>query len=108
MYDYSTTFNINSLTVSKYCSSLISWFLNSFSAEISILAELDWLDFDTWAHGLVKRNNMTRKQYYNTSIIMRQVLHYAVAKKIVTHSEFDNVKVSPELFRKTPKPPSET
>lgn len=72
------------------------------------IADLDKLTLDIWAHGLIKDNNMTKKQYYNTTMIMRQVLHYAVDKKIIAESVFDRVRVDVKLFRKKPKPPSET
>ena len=72
------------------------------------IVDLNKLDLDTWAHRLIKSNEMTKKQYFNTTIIMRQLLHYAVDRKIIERSEFDKVKINTDLFRKTAKPPSET
>jgi hypothetical protein len=44
------------------------------------------IKLDVWAHSLIKSNHMTKKEYYNMSIIMRQSLQYAVQKKMIEKS----------------------
>lgn len=73
------------------------------------ITELKKLDFDEWAHNLIKDNNMTKKVYYNTTVIMRQSLDYAVDKEIVSDNLFRKVRIDGKrLFRKVRKPKSHT
>lgn len=68
------------------------------------LASLKKLDLDIWAHQLIKDNDLTKKSYYNITIIMRQVLQYAVDREIIEHNYFDGVRVDGKrLFRKEHK-----
>lgn len=67
------------------------------------LVKLDVLTLDEWAHRIIKDNNLTKRQYYNLSIIMRQSLTYAVQRKIITHSPFDEVHIDSKLFKTTKK-----
>lgn len=68
------------------------------------LVDLDFYTLDTWAHRLVKENNMTKTCYNNMAIIMRQGLQYACMKKIILTSPFKDVKIEGRLFRKVKKP----
>lgn len=62
-----------------------------------------------WAHTLIKTNNMTKTQYYNCTVIMRQVLDYAVDLEIIESNPFSLVKIDGRrLFRQTKKKPNET
>ena len=73
------------------------------------IIDLTRLQLDEWAHKLIKDNNMSKKQYYNTSMIMRQTLHYAVDLDIIPFSEFDKVNIDAgRMFRRIVKPASET
>lgn len=67
------------------------------------LVQMDKLMLDNWAHKKIKDNDMTKKQYYNMSIILRQSLMYAVDKKILTTSPFKDVIINTKLFRKVKK-----
>lgn len=73
------------------------------------VARLTKLQLDEWAHRLIKDNDMTKKQYYNTSVIMRQMLKYACDLEIICDSPFDKVRIDGgRMFRRVPKPASET
>ena len=72
------------------------------------LVDLNKVMLDEWAHMLVKQNQMTKKKFYNMSIIMRQALDLAVDKEIIVENPFNYVKVNKKLFRKVPKKPDET
>lgn len=67
------------------------------------LVKLDKYALDVWAHNLIKQNNMTKKKYYNTTIIMRQALEYAVERNIITKNYFTTVKIDSKLFRRPKK-----
>lgn len=68
------------------------------------LNQLKTLDLDTWAHKLIKDNSMTKKQYYNATIIMRQSLDYAVALGIITENPFSAVHIDGKrMFRRVKK-----
>ncbi len=70
---------------------------------------LDKLALDTWAHQLIKDNSMTKKQYYNSTIIMRQSLDYAVDLNIIDSNPFSKVSIDGKrLFRKVKKQPDNT
>lgn len=68
------------------------YYLNSDIITIPI-CKLDKLTLDNWVHKLIKQYKMTKKQYYNVTIIMRQALDYAVDCKIIKENPFRLVKV---------------
>ena len=73
------------------------------------IKDLTKLDLDEWAHKLIKDYNMTKNQYYNVTVIMRQALLYAVDLGIIESSPFSLVKIDGKrLFRKTKKKPDHT
>ncbi len=63
---------------------------------------------DEWAHKIVKQHQMTKKKFYNMSIIMRQALDLAVDKDIIKENPFNYVKVNKKMFTRVPKKPDET
>ena len=63
------------------------------------LVELDEYTLDTWAHSMIRRYAMTKKQYYNMAIIIRQSLDLARKKGIVPINAFNNFKVDYKLFK---------
>ena len=67
------------------------------------LVQMDRLMLDKWAHKKIKDYQMTRTEYYNMSIILRQSLIYAVDKKILVESPFTDVKINTKLLRKVRK-----
>lgn len=67
------------------------------------------IDLEEWAHRLVKEHDLSKKQYYNMAIILRQALDYAVDKEFIEHNPFSRVKIDGRrMFRRIPKPKSET
>lgn len=62
------------------------------------------LDMDEWVHRMIKDYSMTKTAYYNMSVIMRQVLAYAVDKEIILANPLDSVTVDARrMFRKQKK-----
>lgn len=59
--------------------------------------------FDEWAHRMIKENDLTKKAYYNMSMILRQCIDYAVENDYLKSNEFAKVKINPKLFRRTKK-----
>ena len=73
------------------------------------LNKLNKLMLEEWAHRLIKAYNMTRKQYYNTTVIVRQLLDYAVDLGIINTNPFALVRVnSGRMFRQERKKTDET
>ncbi len=73
------------------------------------IRELTKVELDEWAHRLIRENDMTKKQYFNATIIMRQVLDYAVDKKIIDSNPFRSFKVDGKrMFRKVSKKSNNT
>ena len=63
---------------------------------------------DKWIHQTIKDYNLTRGQYYNMSIIIRQCLDYCCQVNILQSNPFRSVKIRKKLFRKVRKPKSKT
>lgn len=57
------------------------------------------LQLDEWTHGLIKNYQMTKTQYYNMSIIIRQALDLAVSKGIIEKNPFSEVQIKTKMFR---------
>lgn len=72
------------------------------------ICKLDKYTLDVWVHKLIRNNGMTKKKYYNTSVIMRQALEYAVERGIIEKNPFKLVKVDSKLFKHPKKKPDET
>lgn len=67
------------------------------------LYELDYITLDTWAHKIVKGQNiqglcMTSKQYYNTATVVKGCLNYAFEKKAIEDNAYLRVRVDKKLF----------
>lgn len=70
---------------------------------------LNKLMLDEWAHTLIQTYNMTKKQYYNSTIIMRQALDYAVDLGIIKINPFSSVNIDGKrMFRREKKKPDNT
>lgn len=72
------------------------------------IKELTCIQLDEWVHKTIKANNLTKKQYYNMTVIFRQVLDYAVGRGLIETNPFSKVVVNKKLFRKVPKKISKT
>ena len=70
------------------------------------LIKLDKLTLDKWAHALIKDHDMTKNNYYNVTVIMRQSLEYAVDSGLLKNNPFKEVKIDGRrMFRKVQKKP---
>lgn len=67
------------------------------------LNKLTKVDIESWAYALIKKYNLTKKAYYNMSIILRQVFEYLIDKELLINSPFDKVKIPSTSFRKVKK-----
>lgn len=72
------------------------------------IAELTKHELDIWAHTIVRQNNLTKKQYYNMTIIIRQSLDMAVEMGIINENPFQKVKMESKLFKPVKKKADET
>ena len=66
------------------------------------------IDLKTWALQKVRENNLTRRQFSNMSIIIRQLLDYALDKEYIDINPYLNIKLNPKLFKKEKRKTSET
>lgn len=67
------------------------------------LVQLDKVTLDTWAHELIRKYSLTKTQYYNITVIVRQSLDLAVDKGIIEKNHFSDIKINSKLFRITKK-----
>ena len=73
------------------------------------LGKLNKLDMDIWVHELIVRVGGRKKQYYNISMIMRQILDYAIDADIIPQNPLQQVKINGRMvFTPEKKKPSET
>lgn len=73
------------------------------------IRKLDKLTLDNWAHKLIQDHNMTKNQYYNVTVIMRQALTYAVDLGVIEENPLSLVKIDgARMFRKVRKKPDAT
>lgn len=70
--------------------------------------EFTKIELDDWAHEMIKEKELSKKQYYNMSIIIRQSLEYAVEKKYIEENPFEKIKINSKMFRKVKKPLPQT
>lgn len=72
------------------------------------LNSLSKIDLEMWAYAIIKKYNLTKKAYYNMSIIIRQIYIYLIDKEVLLNSPFEKVKIPSTSFRKVKKPKAET
>ena len=63
------------------------------------IRKLDKLTLDRWVHTIIREHNLTRKRYCCFSIIIRQLLDYAVDLNIIDYNPFAKVKIDSRLFK---------
>lgn len=61
------------------------------------LKQLDKLTLDIWCHELISESGRSKKAYYNASMIMRQILDFAVDSNYIQQNIFRQVKVNNKL-----------
>ncbi len=95
-----------------YITRIESVWRNHYSGREITQISIDKMDkmlMDTWSHALIQNGNLTSKQYYNLTMIPRQILDYAVELKLIPYNPLSLVKIDRKrMFRKTPKKRSET
>jgi len=65
------------------------------------IKDFDKVILDEWAHSLIRDNDMSKNQYFNCTVIIRQALSYAVDLNIIKSNPFEQVKVDGRrMFRK--------
>ena len=73
------------------------------------ISQLTKLMLDEWAHGLIQQYTLTKKQYFNLAIIMKQGLEYAIDLDIIEISPLSLIKINGKrMFKKVKKPPNTT
>ncbi len=74
------------------------------------LQDLTFVMLDNWAYNIITTNFLTRKQYYNLTLIIRQTLDYCTLNGIdlLMYNPFSKIKIRSKVFYSKPKPKSET
>lgn len=70
--------------------------------------EISGIYLDDWFHSIIKNHNLTKTQFYNMSIILRQGFLYAKQKNIIQDNPCADIKINTKMFRHNKKPPDET
>ncbi len=72
------------------------------------MRKLTKLYLDEWAHNKIKTHNLTKKAYYNMTVIIRQCFEYAYEAGYVEQNTFAQVKVNTKLFVRAKKKAANT
>lgn len=72
------------------------------------LSSLKKIELETWVLEIVRRESMNKKQYFNMSLPLRQMLKYAYESEYIIKNPFENVRISSKLFKKEKKKADET
>lgn len=72
------------------------------------LQSMNFVLLDEWTHSMIKQHNLTKKSYYNMSLILRQCLDYAVECGYLSENVFSRVRVNTKLFQRVKKKAGES
>ncbi len=72
------------------------------------IRKLTKVNLKEWALTQIREHQMTKTQYYNMTVIIRQTLDYAVDLEIIPVNPFRQFKVDVKLFQKVKKPEDST
>lgn len=67
------------------------------------ITELTKMDMDIWCHKLIEKVDRCKKEYYNVSMLMRQILDYAADLELITHNPLKQVKIDARMVFKPVK-----
>ncbi len=93
--------------IRKIASDWDRFYKGSKLAETSV-TKMDYDILQEWALRITRDRKLTKKQYYNMTLIIRQTLDYAVQKRIITENPFNKVHVDSKLFQAKKKPLDKT
>lgn len=105
--DYKKLKTTSSMYIRRIHSDWENYYLNDAIIDIPFV-ELDYNTLEEWALKKIRDNELTKKQYYNLTIILRGSLDYACQKGIITENPFQKVKIDHKLFRHKRKPDDAT
>ena len=72
------------------------------------LLSMKVIELKGWAHDKILTNHLTKKQYINMSIIIRQVYDYLVELEMIPINPYRQFKVNNKIYTMPPKKTSET
>ena len=96
-----------SASVKRYTSEWTRYYKNDAIIKYPV-KQLDKLILDEWVHKMIKTYNMTKKQYYTMSYILRHCMIYAEEKGYIDQNVFNSIKIESKMFRKEQKKADET
>lgn len=71
------------------------------------MSRIDVLMLESWANGLVKEHNLTRKEWQNLKTIIGGIWNYAFRTGIIKINPWDSVKITVRFKQVNKKPPEE-
>lgn len=97
----------SSMYIRRIHSDWENYYLNDSLIDVP-LVKLNYDILEEWALKKIQDNHLTKKQYYNMAVIIRQSLDYAVQKNLIDSNPFQTVQIDRKLFCHTQKPFDET
>lgn len=71
------------------------------------IRKLGKIELETWAYEVIRKHDMTNKQYNNMAVIIRQLLDYCVDQEIIEDNVFKKIRIRKNTFRRTEKKAAE-
>lgn len=105
---YKTKHTLSSSSIKRITATWKKYYVTQPDLINKLVCEFTKIELDNWAHDMIKNNSMTKKQYYNMSIILRQELDFAVEQGIIEENVFSKVKINTKMFRKEKKKSGES
>lgn len=93
--------------VKRISSDWFRYYDKSYISDLPIIS-LDKPELDKWAHLMIKEHSLSKKQFYNMSIIIRQGLDYAVDRQLIEKNYFKDVVINRKMLKKDIKKSDET
>lgn len=105
--DYKKLQTRSDMYIRRIASDWDNYYVETALINIPII-ELNYDTLQEWALRIVRDKRLTKKQYYNMSLVIRQSLDYAVQKGIIETNPFSRVRVDGKLFQAKRKPQDNT
>lgn len=105
--DYKKLQTRSSMYIRRIGSDWDNYYQNDSLIDIP-LVKLNYDILQEWALRKVKEKELTKKQFYNMAVIIRQSLDYAVQKNLIPENPFSKVHIDTKLFKVKKKPDDKT
>lgn len=99
--------HVSKATISRIQYSYTKYYEKTYINDFYI-EDIDNLILDIFLHKIIQDYDLDRKQYYNMSLILRQLISYALKKHLITDNPFNDFNLAKNMLAKRSKYNNET